>query len=105
MVAQTKNYLVMNNTIILVIKDRDHNHSIVNFIVCDTEYTASRVQNKLDRDPKYSLPCYYTEIIFANQIIEEDLVDKDGFLKEEYKMEEINDQELSSFELMSEIAE
>lgn len=59
--------------ILLVIKDKDHNHSIVDIMVCENEYTAQRVQNTLKNHPRYSLPCYYSEIQFPEIIMESSL--------------------------------
>ena len=59
--------------ILLVIKDKDHNHSIVDIMVCENEYTAQRVQNTLNNHPRYSSSCYYSEIQFPEVIMESSL--------------------------------
>lgn len=60
--------------VLLVIKDKDHNHSIVDIMVCENEYTAQRVQTSLSEHPRYSLPCYYSEVQFPEVIMEKSLV-------------------------------
>lgn len=60
-------------SILLVIKDKYHNHIIVDIMVCENEYTAQRIQNALKNHPKYPLSRYYSEIQFSEVIMESSL--------------------------------